>query len=123
MDLLTDAYNDFVNQSMRKSKSKSIGSGSRFSPYETPNKTKSRLEFTSEEKEASVTFDQIEQQVLSNPLVLDELMNYLNKYRAHQLSNQSQHTVFLSPNSRSPGKHWRRGMGRENMIISTPGRH
>lgn len=30
--------------------------------------------------------------------------------------------VFLSPNSNSPGKHWRRGLGRENMIISSPNR-
>jgi hypothetical protein len=29
----------------------------------------------------------------------------------------SNSVTYLSPNSRSPSGHWRRGMGRENMII------
>ncbi|CAD8205048.1 unnamed protein product [Paramecium octaurelia] len=120
-----DQYQDLLNQSQRKSKSKSFGSQSRFSPYETPNKTQSKLEFSdSEEKENQESLQQIEQQVSTHFTIqgLEKFIHYLNRHRAYQLCNQSQHTVFLSPNSSSPGKHWRRGIGRENMIISSPNR-
>lgn len=50
VDQLADAYNEFINHSNRKSKSIGSASRSRFSPYETPNKTKSRLEFTSSDE-------------------------------------------------------------------------
>ncbi|CAD8196337.1 unnamed protein product [Paramecium octaurelia] len=120
-----DQYQDLLNQSQRKSKSKSFGSQSRFSPYETPNKTQSKLEFSdSEEQESLESLLQIEQQISTQFTLqaLDKFIHYLNRYRAYQLCNQSQHTVFLSPNSSSPGKHWRRGIGRDNMIISSPNR-
>ncbi|CAD8155605.1 unnamed protein product [Paramecium pentaurelia] len=120
-----DQYQDLLNQSQRKSKSKSFGSQSRFSPYETPNKTQSKLEFSdSEEQESLESLQQIEQQISTQFTLqsLEKFIHYLNRHRAYQLCNQSQHTVFLSPNSSSPGKHWRRGIGRDNMIISSPNR-